>query len=151
MDGHMTSVECISNTSVAIPVGYGDLPQPFELRWFQIFYLTISTYFVGSALGQLGNLKSELADIRLSYAWESRPVTKRFMEEVRGYDGDDKCDQYEFVLSGLLMLGKINSSDVQPIMNKFRALAGQKGYISVEDDIICEQAADVVSSSKPPI
>jgi len=69
------------------------------------------------------------------------------MEEVRGYDGDDKCDQYEFVLSSLLILGKINSSDIQPIMNKFRALAGEKGYISVEDDIVCEQAVDDVSSS----
>jgi hypothetical protein len=92
-----------------------------------------ATYIVGNSLGKLGSLKQELSKIRRRHAWDRRRVTKRFIDELQSYDHDDKVDQYEFLVASLLSLGKIDSDDIRPIMNKFRDLAGDKGYISVED------------------
>ena len=50
-------------------IGYGDYTIPEEMRWFQIIYLTISTYLVGNALGKLGNLHSDLEQVRRYHAW----------------------------------------------------------------------------------
>lgn len=43
---------------------YGDLDMPFDMRWFKIFYLVISTYSVGDALGRIGSLPSEIQEVR---------------------------------------------------------------------------------------
>jgi len=107
----MTSLYLAVQTTTTI--GYGDLVQPFDMRWFQIFYLTLSTYFVGSALGQLGSLKSEIRDITQYYSWESRPVSKRFLDEVQAEEHDDKVDQYGKLLSVVVMslyIGQLASS-----------------------------------------
>lgn len=137
----MTSFYWAIQTTTTI--GYGDLKQPYGLRWFQIFYLLFSTYVVGSSLGRLGSLKEELSELRRQHAWDRRPVTRRFVDELQPYDHDDKVDQYEFLVASLLMLGKIDSDDIRPIMNKFRALAGEKGFISVDTDIVEENINEV--------
>ena len=72
------------------------------IRWFQIFYLTIATYFMGSTLGNLGTMKSEILNIRRKHAWEQRKVTKRFTDDMQAYDHDDKVDEFE-ILSELLI------------------------------------------------
>jgi hypothetical protein len=121
------------------------LKQPFGLRWFEIFYLMFSTYLVGNSLGKLGSLKQELSEVRRRHAWDNRRVTRRFVDELQAYDHDDKADQYEFLVASLLSLGKISSTDIAPIMDKFRALAGDKGYIAaddVPDERIEEQSTD---------
>jgi hypothetical protein len=46
---------------------------------------------------------------------------------------DDKLDQYEFVLASLLLLNKVEKGDIEQIMDKFRELAGDKGFIEVTD------------------
>lgn len=149
-------------------IGYGDLVIPFEMRWFNIVYLALSTYMVGNALGKLANLKQELEETRRYYAWERREISAGMVEEFQANDHDGKflldgaalkstmlcckpilasnalslfasckdvVDQYEFVLASLLTLGKIKSSDITPIMDKFRDLAGDKGFIFVSEDI----------------
>lgn len=115
---------------------------PINLRWFQIIYLTTSTYYVGTVLGQLANLKTEIAEIKRHHAWERRKMTKRFVNEIQAYEHDDKVDQYEYLVASLLVLGKLSSEDIQPIMAKFRDLSGSKGYISVENDIHDDDLAD---------
>ena len=112
-----------------------DLAQPFGLRYFKIAYLMFSTILVGNALGKLGSLREELADVRREHAWDRRRVTKRLIDEMQAYDNDDQVDQYEFLVSSLLTLGKISSDDIRPIMDKFRDLAGVKGYIDLDDAV----------------
>ena len=132
----MTSFYWAVQTTTTI--GYGDLAQPESLRYFKIFYLMISTALVGNALGKLGALKEELSEARKEHAWDRRPVTKRMIDEMQAYDHDDKVDQYEFLVSSLISLGKLSSEDIRPIMDKFRSQAGGKGYIAV-DDVVEEE------------
>ena len=73
----MTSLYWAVQTTTTI--GYGDLSQPFGLRWFQIPYLILSTYSVGNCLGKLGALKRELSMIRRQHAWQRRMVTRRYI------------------------------------------------------------------------
>lgn len=113
--------------------GYGDLDMPFSFRWFQILYLTIGTYFVGNAFGKLASLKQELEETRRLYAWKRRVVSKGLIMDMNA--NDDILDQYEFLVSSLLSLGKISSDDVGPIMDRFRTLAGEKGYIQLSDQL----------------
>jgi hypothetical protein len=110
------------------------MAMPFEMRWFQVFYLLISTYFVGDALGKLGSYNEEIRQLRRFFAWNRREVSQGMIEDWQASDHDDKIDQYEFALASLLDLGTITSSDLQPIMAKFRGLAGPKGYICMEED-----------------
>jgi hypothetical protein len=107
---------------------------PFEFRWFQIIFLTIGTYFVGNVLGRVGTLNKEISEVSKRYAWRRREVSKGMIEDMQAYDHDDKVDQYEFVVSSLLTLGKIRSDDIRPIMDKFREAAGQRGFIQLDDD-----------------
>ena len=104
------------------------------MRWFKIFYLILSTYSVGNALGRLSDLSHELSMLRREHAWQRSKVTKRYIEETQADKNDDKVDQYEFLVASMLTLGKMTTEDVRQIMNKFRELAGDKGYISVEED-----------------
>jgi len=106
---------------------------PFEFRWFQVIYLTVGTYFVGNAFGRIASLKQELDETRRFYAWKRRKVSKAMIMDMN--TNDDIVDQYEFVVSSLLSLGKIDSDDIGPIMDRFRTLAGEKGYIQSTDPI----------------
>lgn len=115
-------------------IGYGDVSQSFGLRWFKIFYLILSTYSVGNCLGKLQTLKSELKNARRRHAWQRTKVTKRYIEETQASEEDDKVDQYEFLVASLLTLGKLTSEEIEPIMDKYRELAGNKGFILVTED-----------------
>lgn len=112
-------------------IGYGDLSMPFSLRWFQIIYLMVATYFVGSALGKLASLKQELIDTARFYAWDRQGVSKGMITNMQAYEHDDKVDQYEYALASLIGLGKVTSEDLRPIMDKYRTLAGENGYIEL--------------------
>ena len=118
-------------------VGYGDLSMPFEMRWFQIFYTTFGTVLVGSVFAGVSSLTTELQDLRRYYAWKRREVSKQLILDMKGSErceGDNRIDQYEFMVGSLLMLNKIRDSDVEQIMDKFRDLSGDKGYIIFDDD-----------------
>ena len=128
--------------------GYGDLNEilPFELRWFLVFYTTLGTAMVGSVFAGMANLKSELNDIRRLYAWKRREVSKRLIEDMKGGNSmDNKIDQYEFMVGSLLTLNKIQPSDVAQIMDQFRALAGEKGYIMYSDANDLGLSMDMIS------
>lgn len=141
----MTSIYWAVQTTTTI--GYGDLDMGFSLRWFQIFYLILSTYFVGNTLGGLAALKDELHEILSYTAWNRREVSKGLIDELQPYEHDGKIDQYEFVVGSLVTLGKINYGDVAEIMDKFRILANlETGFVEYEEDetelaILAEKAA----------
>lgn len=114
-------------------IGYGDYAMPDYMRWFQIIYLSLGTYFTGSALGKLSALKEEMETIRRYHAFERREVNKHMMHYLSS-TGTGRVDQYEFVIASLLNLGKIDADDIDPIMEKFRSLeasSGRTGYITV--------------------
>lgn len=126
---------------------------PFEFRWFQIVYLTVGTFFVGGALGKLASLKQELEEMRRLYAWKRRIVSKGMIMDMN--QNDDIVDQYEFIISSLISLGKVSSSDLSPIMDRFRELAGEKGFIQIseqanEDEFEMAEDADGVKLRLPP-
>lgn len=127
----MTSLYWAVQTTTTI--GYGDVVTPYSLRWFQIFYLILSTYFVGQTLGQLASLKLELQDVRTITAWKRRELSKGLIDELQPEEHDDKVDQYEFVVASLVQLNKLTYEDIQPIMNKYRELCNSSGFICVED------------------
>ena len=119
------------------------------LSRFQIFYTTLGTVLVGSVFGEIGNLRTEIQDTRRFYAWKRRKVSKRLIKDMKGSDTSDpaadaRIDQYEFMVGSLLMLNKINQGDVEQIMDKFRELAGDKGYIVYND--ACKE--DLTSSNR---
>mmetsp|Transcript_24070 Transcript_24070/g.56920 ORF Transcript_24070/g.56920 Transcript_24070/m.56920 type:complete len:624 (-) Transcript_24070:175-2046(-) len=109
-------------------IGYGDLAQPFLLRWVNIFFVTFGTAFVGSVFGSLASMRSEINDLRRYHAWKRRDVSRQLIRELQV--NDDKLDQFEFVLGSLILLGKVGSDDIMNIMDKFRELAGTNGYIA---------------------
>ena len=127
----MTSVYWAVQTTTTI--GYGDLSMPFHLRFFQIFYLILSTYYVGNAIGGLAGLPAQMEEIRRKTAWERREVSKGMIDEMQGYRHDDKIDQYEFAIASLLTLGKVTADDLGPIMDKFRQLSDDNGFIVVAE------------------
>ena len=124
----------ISPCHVRLPLtGYGDLSMGVELRWFQIFYLMASTYYVGNAISGLASLKDRLDEVRRQFAWSRREVSKGMVVDMQG-DGDDTIDQYEFAMASLLALGKISSDDLRPIMDKYRELANPRtGFIVISE------------------
>lgn len=140
----MTSLYWAVQTTTTI--GYGDLDMSFDLRWFQIFYLTLSTYFVGDALGKLASLRTTIEQIRRRCAWERREVSKEMLKDMQSHDSgsDDRIDQYEFAIASLLTLGTVSASDLEPIMEKYRQLAGDTGYIEISE------AVKMVVDEAPP-
>lgn len=117
-------------------IGYGDYAMPDYMRPMQIFYLTLSTYFTGSALGRLSSLKEDLEKIRKYHAFERREVNKNMMHYLASTDDPSRVDMYEFTIASLMNLEKVDYADIAPIMEKFRSLAkvgGHSGYIHVND------------------
>jgi len=102
-------------------------------RWFQVFYISFSTYFVGAAIGMIANLADDIKKARLQFAWNRREVSKGMIEDMQAYDHDTTIDQYEFCVASLLSLGLIKYDDIKPIMDKFRTLSEGKGFISLND------------------
>lgn len=96
---------------------------------FQIAYLMFSTYFAGNALAGLAGLRLEIEQKKRQYAWGRRQISKNLIDELQAEEHDGKVDQYEFLVASLVQLGKISSEDVIPIMDKYRSLAGESGYI----------------------
>lgn len=106
---------------------------PFDMRWFQIFYTTLGTAFMGAVFGEAANLRNDINDLSKLYAWKRQETSKRMVKDMQGPDGDDRVDQYEFLVGSLLLLNKLDRSDIEQIMDKFRELAGDKGFIMHED------------------
>jgi len=130
------------------PTGYGDLTMPVDMRWFQIFYTTLGTVLVGSVFGGIASLSQELQDLKRFYAWERREVSKRLLEDMQGENSDGKIDQYEFLVGSLLVLNKLERSDIDQIMDKFRQLAGDKGYIDYVEETADEIGMENVTSTR---
>jgi hypothetical protein len=83
------------------------------MRWFQIFYLILSTAFVGNTLGGLASLRGEIEEVRRNTAWERRNVSRSLIYEMQPEDNNARIDQYEFLVASLLQLGKISLEDVE--------------------------------------
>jgi len=129
-------------------IGYGDVDIPPSLRWFMIFYLAISTYFVGSAFGKLRDLSQKLESMQNLYLWQQQEATYTMLADFSGrpenedgkgneIDGllevEPEIDQFEFTIASLVLLGKITSEDVRPILEKFAKLSGKSNKITAAD------------------
>ncbi|KAL7530444.1 hypothetical protein ACHAXR_005668 [Thalassiosira sp. AJA248-18] len=142
-------------------IGYGDVTIPENLWWFFLLYLAISTYFVGSAFGRLGELNNKIEAMQRLYLWQQQEASYTMLNDFSGRPDrqDDKSngkevvqqhfsDQFEFTIASLVVMGKITSEDVKPIIEKFQRLTGKKpnkitssdvsGPLKEPDDIIEE-------------
>ncbi|EED88838.1 predicted protein [Thalassiosira pseudonana CCMP1335] len=118
-------------------IGYGDVETPDNFRWFMIIYLSISTYFVGNAIGKLGELNDKLESMRKMYLWEQQEASYEMLADFSGrgsengdgefVDVEPEIDQFEFTIASLVLMGKISSADVAPIIEKFKKLTGRNG------------------------
>mmetsp|Transcript_18850 Transcript_18850/g.27105 ORF Transcript_18850/g.27105 Transcript_18850/m.27105 type:complete len:202 (+) Transcript_18850:1-606(+) len=119
-------------------IGYGDITLTTSAHMFQIFYLILSTYFVGNTLGGLAALKDEIAGIISHTAWSRRKVSRGLIDELQPYEHDGRIDQYEWAIASLMILGKVKYEELVPIMDKFRELAADSGFIESPnaDDIV---------------
>jgi len=113
-------------------IGYGDVTPPEGFRWFLLFYLAISTYAVGSAFGKLRDFSAKLESMRLLYAWQQQEASHAMLADFSGKpdggDGDEskEIDQFEFTIASLVLMGKVSSKDILPIMEKFKRLTQHK-------------------------
>ncbi len=129
-------------------IGYGDVSTPPTLRWFMIVYLGLSTHFVGSAFGKLRDLSQKLESMQNLYLWQQQEATYTMLADFSGRpeneggkenDVDDllavepEIDQFEFTIASLVLLGKITSEDVRPILEKFAKLSGESNKITAAD------------------
>ena len=119
-----------------------DLDQPKHQRSFQVFYLVLSTYFVGNALRGLVGLKEEIEQVHRVTAWGRREISSNLIEELQPDEHDGKVDQYEFLVASLVQLGKLSSEDIIPIMDKYRSLANDEGFIKAKDTKRTVEATD---------
>lgn len=125
-----------------------DVDIPPSLRIFMIFYLAISTYFVGSAFGKLRDLGQKLEDMQRLYLWQQQEATYTMLADFSGrpeeeggkenevdelLDVEPEIDQFEFTIASLVLLGKITSEDVRPILEKFNKLSGKSNKITAAD------------------
>lgn len=108
---------------------------------FLIFYLILSTAFVGQAFGLLRTLRDDIEDTRRKFAWGRRNVSKALIKEIVA-DDDDQVDQYEFVVASLVQLNKASAEDIKEIMNKFRSLANGAETLSGTKILAAEQASE---------
>jgi hypothetical protein len=93
------------------------------MQWFQIFYLILSTAFVGNTLGGLASLRGDIEEVRRKTAWERRKVSRSLIDEMQPEENDARIDQYEFLVASLLQLRKISSEDVEVSRRSLRASA----------------------------
>lgn len=113
-----------------------------------IFYLAISTYFVGSAFGKLRDLSQKLESMQRLYLWQQQEATYTMLADFsgrpeneggKGNESDEllevepEIDQFEFTIASLVLLGKITSEDVRPILEKFAKLSSKSNKITAAD------------------
>ena len=48
---------------------------------------------------------------------------------------DNSSDQFEFLVGSLVVMGKITSEDVKPILDKFQQLTGEKSNKITSSDV----------------
>jgi hypothetical protein len=87
---------------------------------------------VGNTIDRIGTINDEVLEIRRVRAWDRRQITKTLIEDLQADVHDDDVDQFEFAISSLVALGKLSSSDMVPIMDKFREWADETGYITID-------------------
>ena len=127
-------------------IGYGDVDIPDSLRWFMLVYLILATYFVGSSLGKLRELSSNQESMQQLFLWQQQEPSYSMLSDFSGRpSGGDKTtgehaarnpeiNQFEFTIASLVLLGKITSEDVRPILKKFKSLSGKGNKITLCDD-----------------
>jgi len=133
-------------------IGYGDIDTPESLRWFLLVYLAISTYFVGSAFGKLGELSKKLESMHQLYRWQQQEASYTMLQDFSGrpdsrdertldegdreiLDFEPEIDQFEFTIASLVVMGKITSEDVKPILEKFQRLTGENSNKITSADV----------------
>ena len=136
-------------------IGYGDVKTPEGLRWFILFYLGLSTFFAGSAFGKLNKLSSNLESMQRLHLWQQQEASYTMLADFSGRpdhrdvggigteelaDVDPEINQFEFTIASLVLLGKITSDDVRPILQKFNKMTNGTNKIT---------SADVGKSAEP--
>ena len=102
-------------------IGYGDLsPQHVHSRWFNIFFILLSTIMFANALDQVAQV---FAQRRAEEKVRAFLALELDIQQILDMDesGDGKVDKGEFLNFGLVMQGIVaaDDPDVKRIMEKF--------------------------------
>lgn len=62
----------------------GDVDVPNSFKWFLLFYLAISTYFVGNAIGKLRDVNKRLDAMRNLYLWQQQEASFEMLNDFSG-------------------------------------------------------------------
>ncbi len=108
------------STYTSTSVGYGDLllSKPSSI-WFNIFYILIAISITAVAFEKIASFKRHLDEAELQQILDAIEPSKELIDAVsRGTKSEVTSAQY--ILHMLQLAGKIDQSDIEPWMEKFK-------------------------------
>lgn len=107
-------------TYTSTSVGYGDLTLSKKSSvWFNVFYILIAISITAVAFEKIASFKRHLDEAELKQILDAIEPSKALIEAI-GKGVKQEVTAPEYVLHMLQLSGKIDPTDIEPWLNKFR-------------------------------
>jgi alpha-L-arabinofuranosidase len=137
----------ITSTSV----GFGDIDTSEATRNFEIAFMVVSVVAVANGFGTLVEVIGVVGKIHRIEKFCSRGVTADLIAEI----DDDKSgdvDKFEFLTYMLVNMGKLDSEDVEQVMELFKHYdIDNSGYLTIDDVVQANKLDDESRVDEKPV
>lgn len=137
----------ITSTSV----GFGDIDTSEATRNFEIAFMVVSVVAVANGFGTLVEVIGVVGKIHRIEKFCSRGVTADLIAEI----DDDKSgdvDKFEFFTYMLVNMGKLDSEDVEQVMELFKHYdIDNSGYLTIDDVVQANKLDDESRVDEKPV